>query len=350
MAADPTTAPLAWRQLPSLPDAEGFAGMFAGTCGDALCVAGGANFVGKRPWEGGVKLWYDDVWLLDAAQGDQAAGGWRRVGRLPHPTAYGISASTPAGLVCAGGGDGRQHYRDVYRLAWRDGRLLQEDLPPLPQACSFASGALVGSTLYISGGIDEPQATRCLHTLWALDLDGVLPGGAASLPGAQWQTLEPCPGPERDLAVAAADPDSFYLFSGQRLSPDPPNRPAREFLRDAWRYRPGRGWQRLADMPRAATGAPSPAPQLADGRLLVLTGDDGLKITFQPEEKHPGFPRDVLAYDPTRDTWETIGTVPFSRATVPTARWRDMLVIPNGEVRPGYRTPEVWALEVSARR
>lgn len=339
MAADTASGPLRWRQLPSLPDAEGFAGMFAGTCGDALCVAGGANFVGKRPWEGGVKRWYDDVWLLQGAA-DGSAGTWRRVGRLPRPTAYGISVSTPAGMICAGGGDGQLHYRDVYRLAWRDGRLVRDDLPPLPQSCSFASGALVGSTLYISGGIERPQVTQCLRTFWALDLD------RASSPGAKWQTLEPCPGVERDLAVAAADADIFYLFSGQRLSPDPPNRPAREFLRDAWGFQPGRGWRRLADLPRPATGAPSPAPLLPDGRLLVLTGDDGTKITFQPEEHHPGFPRDVLAYDPRRNAWETIGSVPFSRATVPTTRWRGSYIIPNGEVRPGYRTPEVWALEL----
>lgn len=341
VAADPAFVRLTWRQLPALPDAEGFAGMFAGTCGDRLCLAGGANFVGKRPWEGGVKRWYDDVWLLDPPGDKQTtAGTWRRVGRLPRPTAYGIAVSTPEGVICAGGGDGEQHYRDVYLLAWRDGRLVREDLPPLPQPCSFASGALVGSTFYISGGIDQPQATRCLHTLWALDLNRM------RSPGARWESLEPCPGVERDLAVAGADEDSFCLFSGQRLSPDPPNRPAREFLRDAWRFRPTSGWQRLADLPRSATGAPSPAPRLADGRLLVFTGDDGTKITFKPEEQHPGFPRDVLAYDPTRNTWETIGSVPFSRATVPTTRWRGSFIIPNGEVRPGYRTPEVWALEV----
>ncbi len=99
LAADPTPAGLKWHPLPPLPDAEGFAAMFAGTCGDALMLAGGANFTGKRPWEGGIKQWYDTVWQLETP-----AGPWQQVGRLPQPTAYGVSASSSQGLVCAGGG------------------------------------------------------------------------------------------------------------------------------------------------------------------------------------------------------------------------------------------------------
>src|SRR4051794_14537917 len=56
-----------WKQLPSLPDAEGFAGSFAGVSNGALLVAGGTNFPGKKPWEGGAKVWYDTVYVLESA-------------------------------------------------------------------------------------------------------------------------------------------------------------------------------------------------------------------------------------------------------------------------------------------
>jgi N-acetylneuraminic acid mutarotase len=321
---------LNWERLPALPDSEGFAGMFAGTSNEGLLLAGGANFTDIRPWDGGVKSWYDTIWRLDAPR-----AAWRPVGRLPQPMAYGISVSTVAGVVCAGGGNAQTHFKDVYRLSWYANQLRRESLPGLPKACSFASGALVGSTLYISGGIERPDSTSCLPAFWALDLNRA---------DATWQVLDPCPGPARMLAVAASDGDSFYLFSGQRISPDPPRRPAREFLRDAWRYRAGIGWQRLAEMPRAAVAAPTPAPRWADGRLLVMTGDDGTQISFKPETQHPGFPRDVLAYDPAADRWASLGTTPFSRATVPTVEWRNMTIVPSGEARPGYRSPEVWGL------
>eukprot|EP01034_Spumella_vulgaris_P005867 gene5867-7483_t len=37
-------------------------------------------------------------------------------------------------------------------------------------ACAFGSGALVGGILYVSGGIEKPDATSALATLWALDV------------------------------------------------------------------------------------------------------------------------------------------------------------------------------------
>ena len=37
----------------------------AGVSGGALLVAGGANFPDKKPWQGGTKVWYDTVFVLD---------------------------------------------------------------------------------------------------------------------------------------------------------------------------------------------------------------------------------------------------------------------------------------------
>src|ERR1019366_969557 len=54
-----------WKLLPSLPDKEGFAGSFAGVSNGAMIVAGGANFPDKKPWDGGKKLWYDTVFVLE---------------------------------------------------------------------------------------------------------------------------------------------------------------------------------------------------------------------------------------------------------------------------------------------
>jgi N-acetylneuraminic acid mutarotase len=196
------------------------------------------------------------------------------------------------------------------------------------------SGALVANTFYLAGGIDRPDSTSCLATFWSLDL---------SQPAAQWHDLPPCPGRPRMLAVAGSAANSFFLFSGTRLHPGPDGKPQREYLRDAWRYAPGHGWTRLADLPRAAVAAASPAPHDGASRLLVISGDDGTRVGFKPETQHPGFPRSVLAYDVTADAWTTVGDAPFSRATVPTTQWRGLWIIASGEARPGYRSPEVWA-------
>jgi N-acetylneuraminic acid mutarotase len=322
---------LTWRQLPALPDREGFAAMFAGVSGGALLAAGGANFPERRPWEGGTKRWYDAVYLLEPD-----AAKWRIVGALPRAGAYGVSVTTEAGIVCAGGGDAVRHFRDVYLLQWKDGNLTTTTLPELPRPCAFTSGALVGKTLYLVGGIETPDATACLDTLWSLD---------TADPKARWRELPACPGGARMLAVVGAAESALFAFGGTRLSRGPDGKAVRTYLRDAWRYTPGDGWKRLTDLPRPAVAAPSPAPA-AGASLLVIGGDDGTKVNFRPETEHPGFPRDVLAYDVQRDTWTKVGTAPFSRATVPTTQWQGEYIVPSGEVRPGYRSPEAWGLRV----
>src|SRR5689334_6043114 len=107
-------ADLRWEKLPSLPDREGFAGAFAGVSGEALLVAGGANFPDKKPWEGGKKVWYDTVFALNRPDGQ-----WALVGKLPRPLGYGVSVTHRDGLVCVGGSDAERHYADTFRLEIR---------------------------------------------------------------------------------------------------------------------------------------------------------------------------------------------------------------------------------------
>lgn len=325
----PPSMPIVWEQLPPIPDREGFATPFAGVSGGALIVAGGANFPDRRPWQGGTKVWYDSCFVLPAPN-----AAWQPGPKLPRPVAYGVSITTPAGLVCIGGGDATRHFTDVRRYRWSDGRLESSPLPSLPKPRAFMAGALVGETIFVAGGIETPDATRAAHTCWSLDLARL---------DAAWQEVPSWPGPERNLPVAGACDGSFFLFSGTRLEPGPDGKPLREFLRDAYRYTPGRGWQRLADMPRAAAAAPSPAPLWGQSRLLVICGDDGVNIHFKPEERHPGFPRDVLAYDVTTDNWQTVGEIPFSLVTTNVVMWGDRIVIPGGERIPGFRSQQVWS-------
>ncbi|MEO6784543.1 MAG: galactose oxidase [Chthoniobacteraceae bacterium] len=322
---------LVWEKLPPIPDEEGFAGAFAGVSNGALIVAGGANITGEKWGETFRKQWHDSVFVLGKPDGE-----WRSGFRLPRPLGYGVSVTTERGVVCIGGSDSQRHYADVFLLEWRDGRIVTTAMLALPKPCANSCGVLVGKVIYVAGGIEKPDATVAMKTFWKLDL-------AAAEP--RWESLEPWPGPERMLAVAGAIGESFFIFSGARLSTGAEGKPVREFLRDAYRFTPGKGWKRIADMPRAAVAAPSPALHGGGTRLLIVSGDDGTNVAFAPVREHPGFPRDVLAYDPERDVWSAAGEAPFSRATVPAVLWRGHYVIPNGEVRPRVRTPEVWSAQ-----
>ena len=75
--------------------------------------------------------------------------------------------------------------------------------------------------------------------------------------------------------------------------------------------------------------APSPAV-LRDARLLIISGDDGALASFEPKSRHPGFPRDVLAYD--------LLIVPNGPVPIPLADVADDEVRLTAEVLAGFRT------------
>ena len=81
-----------WSTLPPMKGREvqpGLAGAFIGMHGDALIIAGGANFPEGPFWEGGKKIWWKEVYVL-------YEGKWY-VDSLPHPVAYGVSIPTSDG-------------------------------------------------------------------------------------------------------------------------------------------------------------------------------------------------------------------------------------------------------------
>lgn len=317
-----------------LPDAHGFAGMFAGVSGGALLCAGGANFPGQPLAQGGRKVWHDRVFALAAP-----AGAWREAGRLPRANGYGVSATWRDTVVLAGGGDARENFRDCHLLRWDGTRLVFLPLPPLPVATANVCGALVGDTFFVAGGQETPAATTTLARCFALDL--------AALKRAWREVTWPAGAPGRILAVAAARDGWFYLFSGADLSANASGGAERRYLTDAWRYRAETGWQRLADLPHAVAAAPSPAMGASHGRLVIAGGVwPEFLATLPKGAPHPGFARELLAYDVATDRWATVAApaAPLPappRVTAPLTAWHGRFVVPSGEVAPGIRTPSV---------
>lgn len=324
---------LSWRQLPPLPDQLGVAGAFAGVSGGALLVAGGANFPGKPPWEGGSKVWHDTVYALR-----QTNGEWETAGKLARPLGYGVSLPTRKGVLCIGGNDANGPVADVFLLVYARGRTKVEPMPALPLPLANAAGSMVGNVAYIAGGSDRPGEQSALNRCFKLDLNKRKPG---------WQEVEACPGEGRILPIAGSADGAFYLFSGAALRLVE-GKVQRVYLRDSWRLRLGGKWERLADLPRPCVAGPTPAP-LMNSRLLLFGGDDGSLAGFQPPGAHPGFPRMQLAFDVRSGQWSQSSEVPAPRATLPVVPWKGLVVLPSGEMRPGVRSPEVWAFVAKVR-
>ncbi|QEL17960.1 galactose oxidase [Limnoglobus roseus] len=311
--------------FPPLPDSEGFAGPFAGVSNGALVVAGGANFPDKKPWDGGRKVWYDGVFVLEKPDGK-----WQLAGKLPRPLGYGVSVTHGTGVVCVGGSDAERHYPDAFRLEWKGGKLVTTELPALPKPFANGSGAMVGETFYVAGGQEKPDATSTATAVYRIDLSATRP---------KWESVEACPGGGRMLAVAAGFDGAFWLVSGVDLVAGKDGRAERKYLKDAYRYDPASGWKPIADLPRPAAAAPSPAPTDSSG-FFILGGDDGTQVGAAPDQ-HRGFSKTVLRYDAKADRWAEAGELAAPRVTVPSVAWGKSWVIPSGEVRPGVRSPDV---------
>jgi len=322
------TSTLAWQELPALPNPLGFGGLFAGTHNGALIVAGGAHFPVSL-FEGGTKVWVDSLFVLEPGE-----PAWHTGFKLPRPLAYGASVSTTDGVLLLGGCDADKCYADCHRLRWARGKVATSPLPPLPKPCAMTSAARIGDVIYLAGGQDSPKATAAMKNFWRLDL-------AATTP--KWEELRPWPGPARILPVAAARGQNFYLFSGAQLVPGEEGKVGRTYLTDAYRFSPGIGWTRLADMPRPAVAAPTPAMPFGTSQILVCSGDDGANAdrVFELKESHPGFPPDILSYDVDADAWSTAGKMPTALVTSSTTTWRGLYIVPSGEIRPGVRSPKV---------
>ena len=320
-----------WISLPSLPDKEGFAGMFAGVSDGQLFCMGGANFPGKRPWEGGVKKWYSNIYKLNRS------GEWNKLpDTLASPLAYGVSVSANNKIYLVGGNTDNIYTNKVYTLQWNGTRLVREEFPSLPVPLANMAGAVINSLIILAGGLSDATGTP-LKKCYAIDLNAVDKG---------WFELPAWPGPERSYPTCAVVNGAFYLFSGERVGTNSKNEKFRYILQDAYCFTPRRNkgkwtgsWKAIAPLPKGAAAAGNPLPVLRDGSILIKGGVDALTALHTNQPTHPGMNKDVQVYNPKDDSWQLINTDTTSaRVTLPTVYWNKQWIFISGEVKPGVRT------------
>jgi len=337
-----------WKQLTSIPDDFGFAGAFAGVSNGALLVIGGANFPdGGAPWTGSKKVWSDKIYVLD-----KPTGRWQLAGKLPQPLGYGVSVTWQNKLVCVGGSNAQGHSASVLAISYVDKKIKIEELPKLPSPLANSSGALNGDEVYVAGGLLTPESVTAANVFWSLDLKQC----------AKWKELETWPGPARMLAVAGVQNGSFFLFSGTGLHQSAGGQVEREYLTDAYKFTAAKKWEKLAALPHAVVAAPTPAYAGKKDHLFIFGGDDGVMAPKAAELKanHPGFSDQILSYNSVNNTWALAGKMATDKkidaaehpnnsiwapVTTTFVLWGNMLVFPNGEVRPAVRTPRITAAE-----
>ncbi|AQQ70471.1 Na(+)/glucose symporter [Limihaloglobus sulfuriphilus] len=369
-----------WSNLPGLPPASqrdlqpGVAGAFAGSHNGVLILAGGANFPEDMPWEGGKKLWHDDIFIM--RETEEGFSWLNKTFKLNRPLAYGVSISTDEGVVCIGGCDSQHVYQDCFILKWdEENEMIKKNkYPSLPQPLSFMTGAMANNKIFIAGGQSTMEDSSATKAFYMLDISQ---NGTDEF---KWISMHPWPGDPRVFPVSSCQSDGvhncFYLFSGRNIQPDTPTVP----LTDAYKFDIiTQSWSRLSDISidKKETVCLMAGASWACGanHIMVLGGDEGPvyleleKMAFNLKEAlndnnmeaagllrselnnayaaHEGFSRSLYAYHTITNTWVEAGKFPSESPVNCTAvHWPSLdsadVIIPSGEIKPGVRTPEIW--------
>lgn len=327
--------------------AKGVSACYAGILDDCLIMAGGCNFPGLPPRLGGAKKYYDGIYA--ARRGDETLV-WERIGTLPAPAAYGVSVTTPEGMVCVGGNNAERQLDTVFCIRLSGGKAHIEPLPSLPAGIDNFTGAFAGRRIYVAGGAYAGKADR---KAFFLDLDAL---------GKGWQALPDFPGPRRTQPVSALfEKDghyTFYLWGGFAGATD--GDPVTLSV-DGLKYESATGrWTPVAGPADREGTAVSlgggAAAVLGIGKVVATGGVDKdifynalIKLPegyFEHEPEWFRFGRNILVYDTVSDSWSVAG-VSSETARAGAVLVGDGKTFANicGELMPGVRSPQVTLLE-----
>ena len=341
--------------LPPLPPqtiAWGFAGPVSGVHQEVLLVAGGANFPDGMPWEGGKKKYYAEGFVMKRTGKDSLSV--YKTFALPYALAYPACISTPIGIVCAGGENPDGVSAKVILLQWNNDSVIIKNLPDLPLPLSNAGITMHGNIIYLAGGENSNNTSSGFYSLDITDAP------------AQWNTLPSVPHPVSHAVVIAQSANgnpAVYVMGGRKKN----SNGISDIYASAFAFDLKKNeWKEIKSLPYnlcAGTG-------IAAGKneIFLFGGDKGetfhatelliaaintatdtakkqelIRQKNQLQASHPGFSKEVLVYNTTTDNWTNTAPLPFQAPVTTTAIvWDNEVIIPNGEIRAGVRTPDIW--------
>ncbi len=327
-----------WSCLDQLPpvgaeqEALGVAAPFAGVSNGAIIIAGGAYF--PKPFWESEKTWVDDVWVLDNYDNEQRE--WIQCKPLVRPAAYGVSVTTPFGLVCVGGKDAENVFPDSFLLKWDSALkiVVRKELPVYPSGCADSAGVYFDGKLYIAGGITSLKTGKGTNSLFMLDL---------STDMAEWKELANIPGEAVSGHMLTVQhngtEECIYLMGGTKWDSGVEKKHA---SKEVYSYLiSSNKWSRNSDMP--VTLSASTSCEIGQSGIFVFGGADG-SLSGQADilkDAHPGFLKTVYYYNTITDKWTSFGDMPKCHVTSTAINANDSLIIFPGELRPRVRSCDI---------
>lgn len=297
-----------WERLPPMPEENGGFGVFADSGG--LTVAGGTK------WENGVKQWLRTVSRLDFK-----SRRWSVLGTLPGPTGYascGVASDGTRAML--GGSDGRAPVKAFGTI--RDGRIVVEPAPVLPDKIVLCAGGIIGNEFIFAGGTDDATNIAGLtNRVFAFDLTKRTLAALPDFPGRPFGTAASC--------VLGGE---LFVFAGANWNESGNSvvNSADAHALDAARRR----WRTLSPYPFAVRGVTALA--LDESHVYLAGGYGGAPERFLTE---------AFIFDARADSYAKATPLPYA-ASVGLVSQGGWVYCIGGEDRMRHRTDAVHRIAI----
>ncbi len=354
---------LSWKKISIIPSSDanvslGSAGTINGISNNVFIVAGGSNFPNVKPWDGGKKSYSDKIYVLEK-RGNNFIWNKEVKSVLPEPIAYCGSTSAPSGIVYVGGENENGFSNKCFLLKWnkQKNQFDIKALPDLPLALTNISVTNIDNVIYAVGG---DEANYSSSNFFSLDLtDRII----------SWKML-----PDLPIALANAtavaqngksEMEIFVIGGRSKMSSGISDWHNTASAFDLQKLR----WKNCANFSGGIyTTDLSALPGVPMGKneILMTGGDNGdifhkietpiskIAIAKSPEGKakrisekinlsihRKGFDKSLLLYNANSNVCTKIGELPFlAHVTTTDVKCGNEIVISNGEIKPGVRTPD----------
>ena len=346
---------------------KGVSASYAALIDDNLLVAGGCNFPDKLGFEGGKKVFYDEILHFNKTQNQ-----WQTIGKLPEAAAYGVSVAIPDGYLWIGGQTATNSLANCYKVQYsKEKALTLNSFPALPEPLDNFSGASVGSKVFVAGGNASGKASnKVFYINTATDKE--------------WKQLPDFPGDARVQPVLAAiekDNDTLLYVLGGFFGGDATKTPTMGEKVLAFSLKQQQ-WHEVAlqENPNKEIFSLTGATALAiDNRYIACFGgvnhslfintitdlyhlgkdtsltDDQRKqknydymshYMTQPIEYYK-FNQECYLFDTHTKQWLVLNTQPdFARAGATLVGTPSEFYLIQGELKPGVRSPKTYKLKI----
>lgn len=353
-----------WQKAAQLQNEDGslslgFAGPINGVYNDVFITAGGANFPDKMPWEGGKKKYSKKIHVLEKSK-DQYQWNKKNSISLLEPIAYAGSTSTSLGIVYVGGENENGLSKKAYLLKWNSKRneIELKSLPDFPIAVTNIALTNLDNVVYAIGG---DEASKSSDLVFSIDLNTAEP---------QWKSLPKLPfALANAVAVVQRDKNenNIYIIGGRTKTPSGISDLHNTTLAFNLKSQTWKSKAIITDGKNTTNFSAGAGVAFGNQYILMTGGDNGttfhkietylsqISKASSEEEKskliaeknilnttHKGFYNAILLYNTQTNKWSKIGELPFlAHVTTPAVLWNNKIVLSNGEIKPGIRTPDV---------